>query len=149
MRLVVQRVDFAEVVSGNNVPEKIGIGFLVLLGVGNKDSETDAVLLADKLSKLRIMADQNGKMNLSLLDTKASVLVVSQFTLYSDIKDGNRPSFINAKNPMEAENIYKHFISLLEKKGISVKSGFFGEHMKINAHLDGPVTIVMDSEILK
>lgn len=149
MRLVIQRVSSASVtVSGKNVGE-INNGLFVLFGAGVNDCDEDAEVLAEKLSKLRIMADKNGKMNLSVLDTGASVLVVSQFTLYADTKGGNRPSFIKAKDPDEAEKLYRLFVNILLSKGIYVQTGQFGEYMKINSYLDGPVTIIIDSKDVK
>lgn len=149
MRLVVQRVNSGKViVEGKSVGE-IGKGLLVLLGVGQNDSKKDADNLADKLSKLRIMADADDKMNLSVMDTKASILVVSQFTLYADTQGGNRPSFIKAKEPFEAKILYEYFILRLKNLGLDVQTGSFGEYMKISARLDGPVTIIIDSKDVK
>lgn len=124
---------------GNN---EVGLGLLVLLGVGKNDFKKEAEILADKLAKLRVMADAEGKMNLSVTDIGAEVLVVSQFTLHADTKGGNRPSFINAALPDAAKEIYEHFISKLRAKGIPVKTGTFGVYMQIEAVLDGPVTIL-------
>lgn len=137
MRLVVQRVKEARVGEA-----KIGLGLLVLIGVGKNDSEKEAKIFADKLSKLRVMADKEGKMNLSVSDVGGEVLVVSQFTLHADTKGGNRPSFIQAALPDTAKEIYEHFISELRAKGISVKTGTFGDYMQIQSVLDGPVTIL-------
>ena len=149
MRLVVQRVKSARVSVGSEIAGNIKAGLFVLIGVGEDDVKQDAQVLAEKLSKLRIMADESHKMNLSVVDTKSSILVVSQFTLYADIKGGNRPSFIYAKDPKEAKILYDYFIDILKNKGIDVRSGAFGEYMKIVADLDGPVTIVMDSKEIK
>jgi D-aminoacyl-tRNA deacylase len=146
MRLVIQRVKSASVSVGSNVVGSIGMGLFVLVGLGEGDTKRDSQVLAEKLSKLRIMADKSNKMNLSITDTKSSILVVSQFTLYADIKGGNRPSFIYAKDPVEAKILYDYFIGVLKNKGINVQSGSFGDYMKIVAELDGPVTIVMDSK---
>jgi|SRR3972149_5041207 len=146
MRIVVQRVDSVKVVVVDEIVGEISKGLFVLFGAGRDDTKEDAKYLSEKLYKLRIMADENGKMNLSITDTQSAILVVSQFTLYADTKDGNRPSFIKAMNPKVAEGLYHHFVELLKKKNINVQTGKFGEYMKISVELDGPVTIVMDSE---
>jgi D-tyrosyl-tRNA(Tyr) deacylase len=149
MRLVIQRVKSAKVSVGSYVAGSIGKGLFVLIGVGRGDTKGDVQVLAEKLSKLRIMPDKAGKMNLSVVDTKSQILVVSQFTLYADLKGGNRPSFINAKDPEAAKILYDYFIKVLNDKGIGVRSGSFGEYMKIITELDGPVTIIMDSKEIK
>jgi len=115
-----------------------------LVGVGKEDNEKKAEELAEKLSKLRVMADKNGKMNLSVNDVGAKILAVSQFTLYGNTRKGNRPSFVNAAEPEKAEKIYNHFIEKLKEKGIKVETGSFGDYMTINTKLDGPVTILME-----
>lgn len=145
MRLVVQRVKRASVsVAGTGeVVGKIGNGFLVLVGVKEGDEKKDAEVLAEKLAKLRIMADKAGKMNLSVREVNASILTVSQFTLYADISKGNRPSFVKAANPKLAQEVYEHFIAQLKEKGIKVETGRFGDYMEIPALLDGPVTIII------
>ena len=147
MRLVVQRVNSAKVVVAETgkVVGEIGKGLFVLLGVKDGDSEKDAKALAEKLAKLRVMADKKGKMNLSVKDVAVSVLVVSQFTLYADTSKGNRPSFIKAAEPGHAEKLYKHFVDKLKEKGVEVETGSFGEYMEIDAKLDGPVTIIIES----
>lgn len=137
MRLVVQRVKSAKV--GES---EIGLGLLVLLGVKKGDTQKDAELLAEKLAKLRVMSDESDKMNLSVIDVKASILVVSQFTLHANTKDGNRPSFIDAEEPSKARVLYDLFIEKLKEKGISVKTGTFGNYMEISAVLAGPSTIL-------
>lgn len=145
MRLVVQRVSKASVrvsVSGE-VVGKINKGLFVLVGVKKGDSKQDAEDLAEKLAKLRIMADENGKMNLSVKDVDAAILAVSQFTLSADTSKGNRPSFIKAAQPDLAEKLYEHFVNKLRKLGVKVETGEFGAYMKIDAELDGPVTIVI------
>ena len=147
MRLIVQRVISAKVKvakTGKTVG-KIEKGLLVLLGVKQGDAESDADILTEKLAKLRVMADEKEKMNLSVKDIDAEVLVVSQFTLYADTSGGNRPSFIKAAEPVLAEKLYKLFVSKLRGLGIKVETGSFGEYMEIDAELDGPVTIVMES----
>lgn len=144
MRLVIQRVEKAKVVrvdDGVTVGE-IGEGLLVLVGFKKRDLEENINPLIDKLAKLRVMKDGEKKMNLSVKDTGGSILVVSQFTLYADTKDGNRPSFINAEEPEKANKLYEYFIEKLRAKNIKVETGSFGDYMKIEAILDGPVTII-------
>jgi len=146
MRLLVQRVKSAKVKvakTGKTVG-KIGKGLFILLGVKQGDAERDGDILAEKLAKLRVMADEKEKMNLSVKDIDAEVLVVSQFTLYADTSGGNRPSFIKAAEPVLAEKLYKLFVSKLRGLGIKVETGSFGEYMEIDARLDGPVTIIME-----
>lgn len=144
MKLIVQRVEKAKVtrVSDGEVTGKIGLGLFVLVGFKKGDSEETVKLLTDKLLKLRVMSDENDKMNLSVKDVDGSFLVVSQFTLYADTKGGNRPSFINAEDPAKAEKLYNYFIELLKSGGSRVETGSFGDYMKIEAILDGPVTII-------
>lgn len=146
MKLVIQRVKEAKVltVSDNKTVGEIGEGFFVLVGFKKGDSQKDVEILADKLSKLRVMSDPQEKMNLSVRDIGGSMLVVSQFTLYADTKGGNRPSFINAEDPEKAKKLYEYFIGKLREKGIEVETGSFGDYMKIDAVLDGPVTILFD-----
>jgi D-tyrosyl-tRNA(Tyr) deacylase len=145
MRLVIQRVNNADVsVKGKNkVVGKINKGLFVLIGVTEGDSKEDAEKLAEKVSKLRIMADENGKMNLSIKDVEGEVLIVSQFTLYADTKKGNRPSFIKASVPGLAKDIYEYFVAQLKERGIKVETGEFGAYMEIDTELDGPVTILL------
>ena len=150
MRLVIQRVSKASVrvsVSGEEVG-KIGLGLFVLVGVKEGDTEKEAEVLAEKLVKLRIMADDKGKMNLSVKDVGASVLAVSQFTLYADTSGGNRPSFIKAAEPLLAERIYNHFVEKLKELDVKAETGKFGEFMEIEAKLDGPVTILLESNMV-
>ena len=146
MKLVVQRVEKASVSVDTKVVGEIGRGLFVLLGTKVGDNLETADKLAEKLSKLRIMADDAGKMNLSVTDTNSSVLVVSQFTLYADTSAGNRPSFIRAGDPKEEEKIYNRFIEKLKSCSIKVETGIFGEYMIIDAKLDGPVTILLESD---
>jgi len=137
-------------VGGKHV-SKIGHGLFVLLGVGEDDSEKKAEILAEKLSKLRVMsldsardkAKEKRKMNYSVKDVDGEVLVVSQFTLLADTSAGNRPSFIKAGRPEFAEKLYLHFVKRLESLGIKVATGEFGSYMNIEAELDGPVTIII------
>lgn len=130
-------------ISDNQVIGEIGAGLFVLVGFKKGDTKQSVELIAPKLSKMRIMSDENDKMNLSILDTKSSVLVVSQFTLYADTKGGNRPSFIDAEEPAKAKELYEFFIEELRNKNIIVKTGSFGDYMEIEAVLDGPVTILI------
>jgi D-tyrosyl-tRNA(Tyr) deacylase len=145
MRVVVQRVSTASVSVGGKVVGEIGKGFFILLGVGQGDTEKKAEELANKLLKMRLMAGSAGKMDLSVKDVGAEVLVVSQFTLYADTSKGNRPSFLKAASPEEARKLYDHFVKELVKLGVGVRTGRFGEYMKINAELDGPVTIALEN----
>lgn len=146
MRAIVQRVSIATVTSNNQVVGKINKGYLVLLGVTHSDTEEDVDYLVKKISNLRIMADKDGKMNLDLKDSNGSLLVVSQFTLHANTKDGNRPSFIDAAKPEIAEKLYISFIDKIKEKNINAETGSFGEYMKIDAELDGPVTIIFDTQ---
>jgi D-tyrosyl-tRNA(Tyr) deacylase len=147
MKLVVQRVKEAKVVTKDDgkTVGKINKGLFVLVGVGKEDLEKNAFDLALKLSKLRIMQDNDGKMNLSVKDANSSILVVSQFTLFADAKGGNRPSFINAEEPSKAKNIYDKFIYFLKDFGCKVEKGVFGAYMAIDVKLDGPVTIILEN----
>ncbi|OGM16435.1 D-tyrosyl-tRNA(Tyr) deacylase [Candidatus Woesebacteria bacterium RBG_19FT_COMBO_42_9] len=144
MRLVVQRVENAKVIKvedGSSIGE-IGKGLFVLVGVKKGDTEKDAEALVVKLSKLRVMSDTEGKMNLAVTDAGGSILVVSQFTLHADTSGGNRPSFINAEEPKRAKELYEFFVNSLRENGLTVETGSFGDYMKIEAVLDGPVTII-------
>jgi D-tyrosyl-tRNA(Tyr) deacylase len=147
MRLLVQRVKKASVttVSDGITVGQIGVGLLVLVGFKKGDKETGCDLLAGKLSKLRVMSDAQDKMNLSVLDTKSEVLVVSQFTLYANTNGGNRPSFIEAEEPDKAKVLYEYFIEKLRGLGIKVSTGSFGNYMEIDSVLDGPVTIILEN----
>ena len=147
MRLVIQRVKKASVerVTDKRIVGSINKGFFILVGVGKEDKLEDARILAEKVSKLRIMSDEQDKMNLSLKQVGGELLVVSQFTLYADTSNGNRPSFINAGLPKKAKEIYEYFVENLKEKGLKVETGSFGDYMKINTELDGPVTIIIES----
>lgn len=144
MKLVVQRVKSAQVklVASKETVGKIGKGVLILVGVGKEDNITEAKNLAERVAKLRIISDENGKMNLSVKETGSEVLAVSQFTLYADTKRGNRPSFIAAALHDEAEKIFDEFVDCLKALGLRVQTGRFGGYMEIDAILDGPVTIL-------
>ena len=145
MRLVIQRVNLAKVSTGGKVVGEIGKGLFLLVGVGREDKVTQISAMAQKCVNLRLMADSEGKMNLSVKDAKAEMLVVSQFTLYADTSSGRRPSFVQAATPEVAEEIYQKFVKSLESEGIKVETGRFGSYMNIEAELDGPVTIILDS----
>lgn len=144
MRLVVQRVEKAKVVKidDDSIVGEIGKGYFVLVGVKKGDTKKDAEILATKLSKLRVMADARDKMNLSVSDAGGSILVVSQFTLHAETGGGNRPSFINAEKPKRAKELYEFFVNRLRENGLAVETGSFGDYMKIETVLDGPVTII-------
>ena len=144
MKLVIQRVSNASVTVENKIISAIEKGYFILIGITYDDTKKQADILAEKLSKLRIMSDAEGKMNLTVKDAGGEILVVSQFTLYADTKGGNRPSFINAARPEKAEPLYEYFIKKLQDLGLSVKTGKFGADMHITAELDGPVTISME-----
>ena len=142
MKLVIQRVSKASVKAEDHA-ESIGQGLFVLLGAGVGDTKQGVQKLAQKLYKMRLMRDENGKMNLAVSDVDGEFLVVSQFTLYADTSGGNRPSFINAMAPGEAKELYEYFVEELRKLGAVVKTGSFGNYMHISAELDGPVTILI------
>lgn len=148
MRAVVQRVTSASVEVDDEVVGSIGRGYLVLLGVGQQDSETEARKLWAKLGGLRINDDENGKTNLSLADVGGEVLVVSQFTLYADCRRGRRPSFTAAGAPDEANRLYEYFVSLVRADVEHVACGRFGADMKVSLVNDGPFTIVLDTDDL-
>jgi len=144
MKLIVQRVEKAEVIriSDNETLGKIDQGLFVLVGFKRGDTKKDVNCLAEKLTKLRIMKDGEKKMNLSVKDVGGSLLIVSQFTLYADTKDGNRPSFINAEDPVKAKELYELFVNKLREYRVKVETGIFGDYMQIKAIMDGPVTII-------
>ena len=148
MRAVVQRVLNADLKVDGNLISEIGKGFVVFLGVKVGDSEEDLNKIISKIAKLRVFEDENGKMNLSIKQVGGEILLVSQFTLYGDCKGGNRPSFINAERPERANELYIQAKEMLEAEQIVVQTGVFGADMKINVHNDGPVTILLDSEII-
>lgn len=145
MIAVLQRVSSASVTADGAPAGKCGAGLLILLGVLKGDTEGDALLLADKIAKLRIFSDQNGKMNLSVNDIEGGALVVSNFTLGASYSHGNRPDYFDSAAPSEAIPLYETFLSLLGERIARVESGVFGADMQIDMVADGPVTIVMDS----
>ncbi len=144
MKLVIQRVKNAQVKVEDKVVGKIGKGFLVLLGVTHNDNTENADYLVKKLCKLRVFEDENGKMNLGLKEVGGELLIVSQFTLYADCTQGNRPSFTDAAKPEQANELYEYFCSECSKNDIKVEKGIFGADMKIELLNDGPVTIIME-----
>ncbi len=146
MRAVVQRVTNADVKIDGRVNGKIDNGLLVLLGVGNGDTEEDMKYIADKIIKLRIFSDENDKMNLSLEDVGGSMLVISQFTLYGDCSHGRRPYFGNAMEPVSANEMYEKFVAYIRERGIHTETGEFGADMKVSLTNDGPVTIILESK---
>lgn len=146
MKVVLQRVSSAAVTVENQVVGAIKHGYLVLLGVSSTDSKVQADKLVDKISKLRIFADENGKTNLSITDVQGEILVVSQFTLYADCKKGNRPSFINAGSPEIAHELYEYFVQSCQGKFSKVAHGVFGASMQIALVNEGPFTLVLDTE---
>jgi D-tyrosyl-tRNA(Tyr) deacylase len=145
MRAVIQRVLHAQVSVGEEIVGKIGPGLLVLLGVAKADTQADADYLASKVLGLRIFDDENGKMNWSLADTLGSVLVVSQFTLYGDVRNGKRPSFDQAAPPQLANELYEYLVVKIRESGIHCGTGRFQAIMQVELLNDGPVTILLDS----
>lgn len=146
MRLVIQRVNHADVqVSGKEIAS-CGKGLLVLLGVTHDDSMEDVEYCASKTLGLRIFEDEDEKMNLSIQDIQGEILVVSQFTLYGDIRKGRRPSFVNSAKPDKANELYEEYVKYLQKENIPVSTGQFGADMKVELINDGPVTILVDSK---
>lgn len=147
MKAVIQRVTSASVVVEGETVGAIGQGFLILLGVHESDTETEADLLAKKVANLRIFEDEDEKMNLSLLDTGFETLVISQFTLLANTKKGNRPAFIEAARPEQAIPLYERFMEQLKANGVrTVEHGVFGADMAVSLLNDGPVTIVLDTD---
>ena len=145
MRSVVQRVARAAVRVDRQVVGEVGHGLLVLLGVAAGDSDDDARWMADKLAQLRIFEDEGGKMNRSVQDVGGGVLLVSQFTLLSDTRKGNRPSFVGAAPPDAANALYESVAALLRARGLPVAQGVFRAHMEVESVNDGPVTLLLDS----
>ena len=148
MRAVIQRVVNSSVISDGILTGRCSHGLMILLGVKCGDQENDADLLAQKIAKLRIFSDENGKMNKSVCDVGGSALVVSNFTLYANYEHGNRPDYFGSEKPERANALYEYFVEKLSAF-LHVETGSFGADMQITMTADGPVTIVMDSEVLK
>ncbi|AQX87240.1 D-tyrosyl-tRNA(Tyr) deacylase [Elizabethkingia bruuniana] len=146
MKVVIQRVSESEVVVENQSVGKIGKGFMLLIGIDENDEKQDADWLVQKILNLRVFGDEEGKLNLSILDIKGELLCISQFTLIADYKKGNRPSFIKAAKPDKAIPLFEYFKEEVAKSGLKTESGIFGADMKVSLANDGPVTIVMDSK---
>lgn len=149
MKAVLQRVKNARVDVDGVTVGKCEEGLMILLGVANGDCEEDARLLATKICNLRIFNDENDKMNLSVKNIDGEALVISQFTLMANYKHGNRPDFLDSAPPDEANRLYEYFVSIMSAELRHVEKGIFGAHMEVGLVNDGPVTIVMDSEVLK
>lgn len=148
MRVLLQRSKVSSVTINNNINGKIEHGLVLLVGFTNGDNEIVIDKMIEKIINLRIFEDEEGLMNLNLLDINGSVLSISQFTLYADCKKGRRPSFVNALNPIEASKLYDIFNERLKNKNIKVETGIFGEDMKVEIYNDGPITIYLDSKEL-
>jgi D-tyrosyl-tRNA(Tyr) deacylase len=146
MKVLVQRVSRASVTVGGEVVGRIGLGLVGLVGVAQGDSEEDVRYLVEKAVNLRIFPDEAGKFNRSLADVGGGLLLVSQFTLISDTRKGRRPSFIEAAGPAEAEALFNRFVDMARATGIKVETGRFQQHMLVEIHNDGPVTILLDSK---
>jgi len=145
MRAVVQRVSRAKVTVNDWIAGEIGMGLLVLLGVGEEDTESDVTYLTEKIAGLRIFEDSDGKMNLSVLDVAGSILAVPQFTLYGDVRRGKRPSFDAAAKPDSARRLYELFVERIRAAGLRCETGRFQEMMQVELVNEGPVTILLDS----
>ena len=146
MKALVQRVTQASVSVNGEVAGKIGRGSVVFLGIARGDSEEDARYLANKVANLRIFADEASKFALSALETKAEILIVSQFTLLADSRKGRRPSFTEAAPPGKARELYEFFVNQVRSTGLKVGTGLFQEHMLVEIHNDGPVTLLLESK---
>ena len=144
MKIVIQRVLQASVAIDGDLHGQIGKGYLLLIGISNEDTKEIADKMLEKIAKLRIFEDENGKTNLSIADVGGEVLAVSQFTLYADVSHGNRPGFTDAEVPDKASLVYDYFCEKLKEEGVVVKKGVFGADMKILQLSDGPVTIIYD-----
>lgn len=145
MRAVVQRVMYSSVEVDGAIVGEINKGFNVLLGISKEDTEEDMKYIKDKIINLRVFSDDNDKMNLSLLDVKGELLLISQFTLYGDARKGRRTNFMNALGGDEAKEFYDKFIEMMKETGLKVETGIFGADMKVDIKNDGPVTILLDS----
>ena len=145
MRAVVQRVTYSNVKVDGNIVGEINRGFNVLIGISKEDTEEDMKYIKDKLINLRVFEDENNKMNLSLSDIQGELLIISQFTLYGDVRKGRRPNFMNALGVNEAKVFYDKFIESMKETGLKIETGIFGADMKVDIKNDGPVTILLDS----
>ena len=145
MKALLQRVTGASVSVGGELVGRTGQGLVVFVGVANGDTEKDVQYLVQKIAGLRIFADETGKFNLSVLDTKGELLLVSQFTLLADTRKGRRPSFVGAAPPAEAEALFEQFVEQARATGLKVETGRFQQYMQVEIHNDGPVTIMLDS----
>ena len=145
MRAVVQRVTYSNVKVDGNIVGEINRGFNVLIGISKEDTEEDMKYIKDKLINLRVFEDENNKMNLSLSDIQGELLIISQFTLYGDVRKGRRPNFMNALGGNEAKVFYYKFIESMKETGLKIETGIFGADMKVDIKNDGPVTILLDS----
>ena len=148
MRAVLQLVNGASVRVDGQVIGQCDRGYLILLGIGQKDTFVQAQQLAQKILKLRVFPDEQGKMNRSIVDIGGEILLISQFTLYANVRHGNRPDFLQAAKPTDAVPLYESFITLLRKDVQHVETGEFGAHMQVQLTNDGPVTIVIDTDML-
>jgi D-tyrosyl-tRNA(Tyr) deacylase len=146
LKALVQRVAKASVSVNGEVVGKIGLGLVVLVGVARGDAERDALYLVGKIVNLRIFADEDGKFNLSALETGGEILIISQFTLLADTRKGRRPSFEEAAPPEQAEALVDFFVDRVRDTGLKVEMGLFQQHMLVEIHNDGPVTIALDSK---
>ena len=146
MKVLLQRVTEASVSVAGKVVSRIGRGLVVLLGVASGDTEKDAQYLAQKTVNLRIFSDEVGKFNLSALDIKGELLVISQFTLLADARKGRRPSFVEAASPSQAKELFDYFVEQAHAQGLKMETGQFQQYMQVEIHNDGPVTILLDSK---
>ncbi len=144
MRVLLQRAKWGKVSIDGRVVGEIGLGVVLLVGVTHSDTEKEAAYLANKIANLRIFNDENGKMNLSLLDVGGAALVISQFTLYADVRKGRRPAFVDAAPPSIARPLIDRFAEMLQEQGVPVQTGEFGAHMEVSLCNDGPVTIWLE-----
>jgi D-tyrosyl-tRNA(Tyr) deacylase len=146
MRALIQRVRSSQVTVENKLVASIGYGLIILLGVGNRDTEEQAQALVEKITHLRIFEDEHGKFNLSLLDINGEAIVVSQFTLYADTRKGRRPSFTDAARPEVASPLVDIFADYLRAQGVRTQTGIFGAHMMVEILNDGPVSIWLEND---